>query len=397
MDYKEGRSLPISRLRNVFAFRPTLKALLGLQGSLTRGALPNLEHHGEQTNKRRGVTKDPRKTLKKQRKKLKRQAQQIKEEGEKLRQERLRNRKLTNTLRLQSLEIFQLRNELRATKERAEGTSNDLLRPQGTGELETGALPDFLIIGGQKCGTTSLYHLLTQHPHVERAPLKEVHFFDRQDRFDKGIEWYRRCFPPPRWKDGRRSITGEASPYYLLHPHAAQRVAELLPEARLIVLLRNPVDRAYSQYHHRVRNGNESRSFEEVVEADREWLLDEENEPSEHWRHSGIGDGLGVGDRFRSNLLIRGFYVDQLQRWSQFFDDEQMLVLNSEDFFERPSDILKLVLDFLDLPDWKPPAWEHHNRGDYEQMDPAARRMLEAFFEPYNRRLYEYLGVDFGW
>ncbi len=140
-------------------------------------------------------------------------------------------------------ETFQLERGLRAAKERAEGTPNDLPAPQTTGEPEIGALPDFVIIGAHKGGTTSLYHLLTQHPHVERAPVKELHFFNRPKRFDKGIEWYRQCFPQPRWKDGRRTITGEATPYYLFHPHAAERMAEAIPQARLIALLRNPVDR----------------------------------------------------------------------------------------------------------------------------------------------------------
>jgi hypothetical protein len=90
--------------------------------------------------------------------------------------------------------------------------------------------------------------------------------------------------------------------------------------------------------------------------------------------------------------------VDQLLRWSKFFDGEQMLVLKSEDFFERTTDTLKLVQSFLDLPDWEPKTWEIHKKGDYEQeMDPATRRRLEEFFEPHNRRLYEFLGVDFGW
>jgi hypothetical protein len=98
-------------------------------------------------------------------------------------------------------------------------------------------------------------------------------------------------------------------------------------------------------------------------------------------------------------------------RWSKFFDKEQMLVLKSEDFFKRPEEILKAVYAFLDLPDWEPEAPEprderkkekrartKRNKGRYEQeMDPATRRRLEEYFEPHNRRLYEYLGVDFGW
>jgi hypothetical protein len=115
----------------------------------------------------------------------------------------------------------------------------------GGGEPVTGALPDFVIIGAQKCGTSSLYHLLTRHPHVERAATKELHFFDLL--FDEGIEWYRQCFPPPKLKDGRRTIHGEATPGYLFHPLVPERMAEAVPQARLIALLRNPANRAYSK------------------------------------------------------------------------------------------------------------------------------------------------------
>ncbi|MBA3474643.1 MAG: sulfotransferase domain-containing protein [Rubrobacter sp.] len=226
-------------------------------------------------------------------------------------------------------------------------------------------MPDFLIIGAAKCGTTSLYDLLTRHPHVEHAALKELRYFDQN--FDKGIEWYRSQFPPPEWKDGRRSITGEATPY-LKHPSVPERIARVVPRARLIVLLRNPVDRSYSLYHHEVRHGRESRSYEETtLEAPK--------------------------------YLSGSIYVDHLRRWSEFFGDEQMLVLKSEDFFERELETLKLVLGFLGLPDWEPEeAPKVRNRGRYEQgMDPSTRKQLEDYFEPHNQRLYEYLGVDLGW
>jgi len=264
-------------------------------------------------------------------------------------------------MKSKKLEIFRLENELRAAKARTEGAP------------ETGALPDFVIIGASKCGTTFLYHLLTKHPHVEPAAFKETSYFNLL--FEKGIQWYRGCFLPPRWKDGRRTITGEASPGYLIHPHAAERMADIIPQARLIALLRNPVDRMYSDYHHGARNRQRHRTFEEIVEA--------------------------CLDAPHRKFLSRNIYVDHLVRWSKFFDREQMLVLKSEDFFEHPQGSLKLVLDFLDLPSWEPEASklsDKRNAGKYERtMDPAVRRRLEEYFEPHNRRLYEYLGEDFGW
>jgi len=271
----------------------------------------------------------------------------------------------------------QPRNQVYAMEERAED------------ESETGALPDFVVIGAQKSGTTSFYHLLSQHPYVEPAAKKELHFFDIF--FDKGVEWYRRCFPEPKWRDGRRTITGEATPYYLFHPHAAKRMAEVIPQARLIVLLRNPVDRAYSQYQQQLRRGFETLKFEEAIEAEETRLRGERDQMLEDEHYVSL-----TYQRF--SYLSRGIYVDQLLRWSKFFGAEQMLVLKSEDFFERTPDTLKPVLHFLDLADWEPEAPEILKKGHYEQkMDPDTRRRLEDFFEPHNRRLYEYLGADLGW
>jgi hypothetical protein len=259
-------------------------------------------------------------------------------------------------------EKFRLKGALRALTKR-EWTAGE--------KPETGALPDFLIIGGKKCGTTSLYFLLAQHPLVDPAAKKELHFFNRH--FDAGIEWYRRCFLTPRWKDGRRSITGEATPEYLTHPSAPKRAVEVIPQVRLIALLRNPVDRAYSDYQQAVRGGRESRTFEEAME------------------YANLADAP-------RNYLSKSIYVDQLKRWSTFFSEEQLLVLKSEDFFEHPQQTLKAVLDFLELPDWEPRAWEIRKKGRYEQgIDLSTRRTLEEYFEPHNRRLYDYLGVDFGW
>jgi sulfotransferase family protein len=275
-------------------------------------------------------------------------------------------------------EIFQLQREYDAAEKRRAGDQ----------EPGTGALPDFVVIGGKKCGTTFLYHLLTQHPLVEPAASKELHFFDIV--FDEGIEWYRRCFPQPTWEDGRRTITGEGTPY-MAHRLAPERMAQVIPQVRLIALLRNPVDRAYSDYQMAVRKEREPKTFEEAIGLDEE--------------ATGAGQERLLDDD--SEYLSRGVYVDQLLRWSRFFSREQMLVLKSEDFFERPKETLKVVLKFLDLPEWEPKASEtgmerkkrdKRNPGGYEGgMEAATRRRLEEYFEPHNKRLYDYLGTDFGW
>src|SRR5947209_20310719 len=135
-------------------------------------------------------------------------------------------------------------------------------------------MPDFIIIGTMRGGTTSLYSYLTTHPHIGSAYMKEVHFFDVY--YSKGIGWYRSQFPSSIQKyyaeyvQKQQFITGEASPYYLFHPHAPKRITKFLPQVELIVLLRNPVSRAYSHYSHEVAGGHEKLSFEEAIECEQE-------------------------------------------------------------------------------------------------------------------------------
>jgi len=252
-------------------------------------------------------------------------------------------------------------------------------------------LPDFLIIGAQKCGTTFLYQLLVQHPRVKPAFLKEVHYFDLN--FRKGNKWYRSHFPV-QIRNSRTYITGEASPYYLFHPHAAKRASMVVPDAKLIVLLRSPVDRAYSHYQHQVKRvsgkARESLTFEEAIEAEERIL------PAEVSKM--LQDEYYVSLRHRTrSYLSRGRYVDQLLAWSCFYPRRRMLVLKSEDLFDDTTNVLERVLDFLEIPHWTPETYSIPNKREYTGVNPFVRQRLDEYYEPYNQRLYDYLGVDFGW
>jgi hypothetical protein len=253
------------------------------------------------------------------------------------------------------------------------------------------ALPDFVIIGAQKGGTSFLYQLLVQHPHVKPAFAKEVHYFDLN--FRKGNNWYRSYFPL-QMRNSRTYITGEASPYYLFHPHAPRRASTVLPDAKLIVMLRNPVDRAYSHYQHQVKRGKgegrETLTFEEAIEAEKRILPGEvskmlQDEFYESLRH-----------RTRS-YLRRGIYIDQLLAWSSFFPRKQMLILKSEDLFNDTTNVLERILDFLKIPHWVPETYSIPNKREYAGVSPLIRQRLDEYYKPHNQRLYEYLGVDLGW
>jgi hypothetical protein len=249
-------------------------------------------------------------------------------------------------------------------------------------------LPDFIIIGGKKCGTSSLYNYLARRPDVASAFRKEVHFFD--EARERNRLRYRAYFPVRTGRGKSRRMTGEATPYYLFHPLAPARVRKVVPEAKLIAVLRNPVDRAYSHYHHELRRGTEDLSFEEAVGREVERL---EGEREKMLRKCGY-DSLQAR---RYSYLSRGVYVDQIQTWREHFPEEQLLILRTEDLFENPQAALGRTLDFLGLPHLEGVNLSKDNRGGYLEIDPATRERLIEYFRPHNERLYEYLGRDFGW
>jgi hypothetical protein len=255
-------------------------------------------------------------------------------------------------------------------------------------------LPDFIIIGTQRGGTTSLYKYLVQHPALGRALTKEVRYFDLN--YEKGEMWYRSRFPSRRSKrvakerQGLDLVIGEASPDYLFHPHAPHRVAELLPSVRLIVLLRDPVDRAHSHYWHQKKRGHETLSFEEAVGKEPERLRGELEKMLADETYSSY-------ERHHHSYLARGIYVDQLKTWTDLIPREQFLIERSEDFFADPAGVFSRVLDFLDVPNQGLRSYDKFNAFTANPLDPSMRSRLADYFRPQNERLYEYLGRDLGW
>jgi hypothetical protein len=261
-------------------------------------------------------------------------------------------------------------------------------------------LPDFLIIGTQRGGTTSLYNYLIARPGVGPAMVKELHYFDK--KFNKGLLWYRAHFPSSiqkysyQFTHKQAFVTGEASAYYLFHPHVPTRVSMVLPHVKLIVMLRNPVDRAYSQYNFEVDLGRETLPFEEA--------LDREGERISREREKMIADeGYVSFDYSRYSYLARGIYVDQLQTWMSLFPKEQFLILKSEDFYADPVTALDHTSKFLNLAELEPHEKKkkyklhNYNTTPYPKMNPATRKRLIEYFEPHNARLYDLLGVELGW
>lgn len=256
-------------------------------------------------------------------------------------------------------------------------------------------LPDFMIIGAAKSGTTSLFEYLVQHPNVLAPYTKEVHYFDY--KYERGVNWYLRHFPTRaemaavRERTGAPAVTGEATPYYLFHPLAAERAASLLPDAKLICLLRNPVDRAVSSYYNQVRIGKEHLPLDEALARETSRMAGEEDKLLEDPRHS----------EFRHKYYSyqsRGLYAQQLRRWLQHYPASRLRVWSAEQFFESPGEVFDEVIRYLELPPWRPAEFRVFNsRNNREPIDPELRRRLAEYFRPYNQELYDLLGRRFDW
>ncbi|MEG4207924.1 tetratricopeptide repeat protein [Microcoleus sp. Pol7_A1] len=239
-------------------------------------------------------------------------------------------------------------------------------------------VPNFIIIGSQRCGTTSLYTYLAQHPQILTPIKKEMDFFSWH--FDRGIDWYLAHFPP--MPAGEQFLTGEASPSYFDSREAPERLYSLFPQAKLIVLLRNPVDRAISQFYRLTGLNWEARSLDRVISDEIERL-------SQNPEYI-IGEEPG-------NYLARGRYIEFIKKWRAFFPREQLLILKSEDFYAGAATTLKQVLEFLDLPEYQLSEYQNANPGSYQRVNESIRDRLSDYFRPYNQELEEYLGRQFDW
>jgi hypothetical protein len=259
-------------------------------------------------------------------------------------------------------------------------------------------LPEFIIIGSARSGTTSLYNYLIKHPDIAPALQKEIHFFDYN--YQKGLSWYRGQFPALPYKyyietiHKRDLITGEASPYYLFHPYTPQRVAQLLPGVKLIALLRNPVERAFSHYCWEVDWGNEQLSFEDAIEQEEERI---------QMGAQKLENGMSF-NHVHFSYISRGKYAEQLARWFEYFPREQCFIIKSEDMYNNPADIFKQTLDFLHIPmrdvDGQPTRFKQYNSqkfSTHKRMASEIRQHLSEIFKPHNEYLYNLLGRDFGW
>ncbi len=242
---------------------------------------------------------------------------------------------------------------------------------------EKSKAPDFMIIGAAKCGTTSLYKYLNYHPQILLPNKKELRFFDKN--FQRGYGWYLAQFPSIC--DRPELLTGEASPSYLFSPHVAQRIKDFAPRTKLIVMLRNPVDRAISNYYQNKKTGCHQNSLEETINRE----------------ISRVGRQTESQLSYDAGVLSQSLYYYKLKRWMKIFPKNQFLILSSEEFFSDPGTSVRQVCQFLELPNIQNDDYQKYNTGSYPQASDTIKKQLENFFAIYNQRLEEFLQMDFNW
>lgn len=265
------------------------------------------------------------------------------------------------------------------------------------GQATSGArmLPGFILIGGQRCGTTTLFKHLAEHPQILRPGIeKGIDYFTLN--YDKDLQWYRGNFPVHRGARLRTARWGEpvafeACTYYMFHPFAMQRMAKDLPGIRVIAMLRDPVERAFSAYkHEHARGFDVAESFERALDLEDERLegevarmaADVTYESHAHRHHA---------------YLRRSQYAEQLTRVFEHYPRSQVHVLDSESFFADPQGEYRKVTDFLGVAPWMPEAFEQHNARPSLPLRESLRRRLDEHFVAHDEELSALLGVTPGW
>ena len=251
-------------------------------------------------------------------------------------------------------------------------------------------LPDFFVIGVGRSGTTSLYYYLDQHPSIVKSSYDEIGFFD--DNFHLGLSWYRSMFTTIFTKfliklKTKYFMTYEVTPWYVRRPWTARRIKKIFPNIKLIIVLRNPIDRTYSHYHLSTQN-DEKRDFKVVIKEDMknisQWNITEKNDSY-------------FSNQVQNSKLARGFYYEQIIPWFELFSKEQIMIISSEDLASKTQSTLREIFSFLELPIYDIKNTEKVNVSKYSKMDQETRNLLIDFFRPYNEKLFEYLNREFDW
>jgi hypothetical protein len=267
-------------------------------------------------------------------------------------------------------------------------------RALGTATASLRLQPGFIMIGAQRCGTTSLFRTLLAHPQLISSKYRKgINYFDLN--YYRGIRWYRGHFPVG--EIARRKTPGhggpvafEASGYYLYHPFALDRLARDLPGVKLVVMLRDPVQRAFSAYKHEYARGYEKESFEKALELEDKRLAGEIDRMRSDVRYESLSHR-------HHSYRHRGHYAEQLEHVFELFPREQLHVIDSEAYFGEPAPQYRDLLRFLGLQPFEPAAFARINARPGSPMQSQTQKFLEEYYVPHDERLVKLLGRPLRW
>lgn len=230
--------------------------------------------------------------------------------------------------------------------------------------------PSFIIVGAMRSGTTSLYWNLCKHSQVKRANSKEIGYYWKY--YHRGLEWYQRQFKSD-------CITGEATVHYMSCAKSALRIALDYPHVKIIALLRNPAERAYS--HYCLMKRWERLPFESAITEEKSRLRNLSDETFEYQQQSYINKSL---------------YHKHLKRYFDTFPRNNIHIFQSEKYFVNPAVITYQIWQLLGL-DYEEIEYTKHSTLEYEPLRQETKERLTEYFKPYNEKLFELIGERFEW
>ena len=291
---------------------------------------------------------------------------------------------------------------LKASLKRA---GSGAFRVLGTATASLRPMPDFMLVGTKRGGTTSFYYDILKEPQVvtlfpsakylpKSNETKGVHFFD--SNFGKGERWYR-SFMPTRVSRrraekivGKPVVVGEASPYYMFHPLAAERAAAMVPDAKILVLLRDPVMRTYSHWKERRRSSAEPLEFEAALAAEDSRLAGEEQKLRDDPTYYSYAHE-------QQSYLTQSRYVRHLRKWYELYGADRILVVASEDYYAEPDEVMRQVAGFLGIDHTTLPKGEHMNAAGGEGISAETRERLTNELEDDTAELEALIGRKLPW
>lgn len=250
-------------------------------------------------------------------------------------------------------------------------------------------LPDFIVIGAKRCGTTSLYYYLSEHPCIKRSSHDHLGFFD--DNFHLGLQFYRSFFSTIFEKKyveskKRKRLTYDVTSTYIYDPIAADHIFNVLSHVKIIAILRNPVDRAYSEYSENENSLKTGITFEDAIKKEIEMLERERTENNDY-----------TASTMQKSFLAKGFYAAQLKVWFKLFPKENILILFTEDFANDPNYVFNTIFKFLNLESFSIDNPKRLQKGIYSELNSDTRAKLVEFYKLRNLQLYDMIGRNLGW